>query len=104
MLHEVVETFIGETGATIVEAAHMELAEPTIAQAFQKCIDRGAKQIVIHPYFLAPGRHSSQDIPDMAKEAAQNHPSIPYFVSNPLGVDSKIAAVIQQRISEALGS
>ena len=36
----------------------MELAEPSIEQAFDKCVAQGATFVVVHPYFLAPGRHS----------------------------------------------
>jgi sirohydrochlorin ferrochelatase len=42
---------------SIVEGAHMELAEPTLASAFDRAVSRGATEIVIHPYFLSPGRH-----------------------------------------------
>ena len=102
MLDEVVACFVRETGAGIVEAAHMELVPPTIAEAFAKCVERGAKRIVVHPYFLAPGRHSTHDIPAMVREAAGNHPGIGYRVTKALGVDSRIAAVIEKRITEAL--
>ena len=45
----------------IVEPAHMELAEPSIQTAFDRCVARGAKMVVVSPYFpaarasLAPG-------------------------------------------------
>ena len=41
----------------IVEPAHMELAEPTIAAAYARCVERGAERIVVVPYFLGPGKH-----------------------------------------------
>ena len=47
----------------IVHFAHMELAAPTLEQAFDACVSDGAREIVVHPYFLAPGRHSTDDIP-----------------------------------------
>ena len=36
----------------IVEPAHMELAEPSIATAFARCVERGATTVVVFPYFL----------------------------------------------------
>lgn len=81
----------------IVEPCHMELASPTIEDAFSKCVDRGAKEIVVHPYFLVPGRHSKNDIPRMAAEAASKFPDIVYRVSEPLGIHKKILEVVLER-------
>ena len=49
----------------IVEPAHMELAEPSIGTAFDTCVTRGARTVVVSPYFLVPGRHWTQDIPSL---------------------------------------
>ena len=81
----------------IVEHCHMELESPTIEDAFSKCVNRGAKEIVIHPYFLVPGRHSKSDIPRMAAEAASIFPEIRYNVSEPLGIHEKILEVVIER-------
>ena len=62
MLLDVVALFKKVAGAKIVEAAHMELAEPTIAQAFDRCVSQGASLVIVHPYFLSPGRHSTTDM------------------------------------------
>ncbi len=102
MLLEVVRTFREATGTGIVEPAHMELAEPSIAQAFARCVEQGAKHVVVHPYFLSPGRHSTADIPRLAAEAAADHPGVAVTITEPLGVDSRISDVILLRIQEAL--
>jgi len=81
----------------IVKYCHMELAEPTIAEAFDACAAEGASHIVIHPYFLAPGKHSTQDIPRMAAEAAGRHKGVSYYVTEPLGVHENIVEVILER-------
>jgi sirohydrochlorin ferrochelatase len=101
-LDELVVLFKKVTGAPIVEPAHMELAAPTIEDAMAACIDQGATEIVIHPYFLAPGRHSTEDIPRMAAEAAAQHGNIPFRVTEPLGLDERLCAVIEARIAEAV--
>ena len=38
----------------IVEPAHMELDEPSLATAYRACVTKGAKQVVIVPFFLVP--------------------------------------------------
>lgn len=102
MLLQVAQAFQETTGASIVEAAHMELAEPTLQQAFDRCVEQGAVRVVVHPYFLAPGRHSTTDIPRLAKEAAARHPGITVRISEPLGADPGMHAIMLRRIQEAL--
>ena len=85
------------TGFDIVTHCHMELAGPTISQAFDECVSMGAEKVVVHPYFLTPGRHSTRDIPRMVSEAASSHPGVSYRVSEPLGLHDKIIEVILER-------
>lgn len=91
------------TGAPLVEPAHMELAEPDIAQAFARCVERGAREVVVLPYFLSPGRHSMRDIPQLVREAAAAHPGVPYRIAEPLGLDSRMAEIMHRRVLEAAG-
>ncbi|MEW6143734.1 MAG: CbiX/SirB N-terminal domain-containing protein [Thermodesulfobacteriota bacterium] len=89
----------GKSGFGIVKYCHMELAEPTIGEAFDACVAEGASHIVVHPYFLVPGKHSKQDIPRMVAEAAGRHKGVSYNVTEPLGVHEKIIEVILERAS-----
>ena len=102
MLLDVAKMYAEVSATEIVEPAHMELAPPTIADALQRCVDRGAKTVIIHPYFLFPGRHSTQDIPRMAKEAAQAFPDVTVKVTKPLNIDPAIGPIIQTRILDCL--
>jgi sirohydrochlorin ferrochelatase len=102
MLLDVVQNFAAATGYPIVEPAHMELAEPSIATAFARCVERGAKTVVVFPYFLLPGRHWSDDIPRLAAEAAKNFPGVRYLVTAPFALHPLMAQVIQERISHCL--
>lgn len=95
--HRLVQT--GEYA--IVEIAHMELAGPTLAEAFSECVRRGAARVVIVPYFLAMGRHMSQDIPRMAAEAGAAHPGVNWVVAEPLLLDDRIVGVLLDRAREA---
>ena len=81
----------------IVRYAHMEIAEPTISQAFDACVADGADEVIVHPYFLSPGRHSMRDIPAMVEDAARKHPHTSYRVTEPLGLHQKIVDVILER-------
>jgi sirohydrochlorin ferrochelatase len=102
LLEDVAQLFRGTTDAPNVEIAHMELAQPTIAQAFDRCVKQGAKRVVVHPYFLAPGRHSTTDIPRMVAEAASMHPTIAYTVTAPLGLHPRMPEVILDRVATSM--
>ena len=84
-----------------VEAAHMELAPPDIADAVAACVKAGSTDITVMPYMLAPGRHSTDDIPRMALEAAERHEGVRVRGSEPLGADSRLAEVILARVETA---
>lgn len=79
----------------------MELAPPTMEDAFAKCAGAGAAEVVVHPYFLVPGRHSGFDIPSMAEKAARKFPGIKHTVTEPLGLDEKIVDVILKRVAQS---
>jgi len=102
MLNDVVVLFKKVSGCPIVEVAHMELAEPSIGQAFHCCVEQGATFVVVHPYFLSPGRHSTCDIPNLTAEAAAAHPGVKFHVTQPLGLDEKIAQLMMQRVQHCL--
>lgn len=104
LLLDVVEAYRRHSGWQIVEPAHMELAEPSIAAAFARCVEQGAKQVVILPYFLAPGRHWNEDIPQLAAEAASPFlgEGVSFFVAPPLGLHPLMLRVIDDRVREGL--
>ncbi|MFN8008660.1 MAG: CbiX/SirB N-terminal domain-containing protein [Terriglobia bacterium] len=99
LLAAVAEMVQGLSGWEIVRYAHMELAEPTIQQAFEACVGAGASEVVVHPYFLSPGEHSKQDIPRMVAEVASRFPGVNFVVTEPLGLHPKIGEVILDRVA-----
>jgi hypothetical protein len=82
----------------IVEPAHMELAEPSIATAYAACVRRGATRIVVCPFFLGPGKHWTGDIPRLTRDAAADHPDTTYHVTMPLGLDDLILDLLAKRV------
>jgi sirohydrochlorin ferrochelatase len=81
----------------VVRYAHMELAEPSIAAGVQQCVDAGATELIVFPYMLSPGRHSTGDIPQMVAEAAGGHPGLDVRVTSAFGVHEKLAELILGR-------
>lgn len=81
----------------IVRAAHMELAEPLIPQGIDACVEAGATDLVVFPYMLSPGKHSTRDIPRIVAEATRNYPGLQVRVTPAFGVHAKLAEVIAER-------
>lgn len=80
-----------------VELAHMELAPPSIAEGFAACVRRGATEVIVMPYFLGPGRHVQEDIPQLVKEAASAHPGVRFRVGGALGPHALLADLLLLR-------
>jgi len=106
LLEEVAALFAQRFAETydIVEPAHMELAEPSIATAYARCVARGAQRIIVAPFFLGPGKHWTGDIPRLTVEAAKKHPGTTYHVTMPLGIDDLILELLQKRVASCEGS
>ncbi|KAG7985667.1 hypothetical protein I3843_03G038300 [Carya illinoinensis] len=102
MLNEFVTMFRDKTGYPIVEPAHMELAEPSIRDAFGSCVQQGANRVIVSPFFLFPGRHWHQDIPSLTAEAAKEHPCVSYIITAPLGLHDLLVDVVDDRIQHCL--
>jgi sirohydrochlorin ferrochelatase len=100
MLEEVAALFAQRFSALydIVEPAHMEIAEPLIATAYDRCVERGATRIIVTPFFLGPGKHWTGDIPRLTAQAAANHPGTTYHVTMPLGIDDLILDLLNKRV------
>ena len=75
----------------VVRFAHMELCEPSIATGVRHCAEAGATELIVFPYMLSPGKHSTGDIPRMVEEAATPFPELAVRVTSAFGVHEKLA-------------
>jgi sirohydrochlorin ferrochelatase len=87
----------------IVEPAHMELADPTIGQAFARCVSHGATRVIICPMFLGRGKHWHEDIPELTADAARRFPTVEYWITEPLGADDLLLDLLRKRVFESIG-
>jgi len=87
---------IRSTGAWFfVAGAHMDIEQPSLRMAIETCLAQQPDRIVIVPFMLAPGRHSAEDIPRLAREAAPDLLEGRIIVAAPIGRhDGVVQAVI----------
>jgi sirohydrochlorin ferrochelatase len=88
----------------IVEAAHMEFAQPSIGTAFDSCVAAGATSVVIVPLFLWPGAHLEHDIPIIVAQAAARHPGVAYAVGPSLGAHPLLSQIVDDHLASVTDS
>ncbi len=86
----------------IVEAGFLELAQPDIQSAIDRCVAQGAARILFVPYFLYLGGHVGRDLPDHIGQARARHPSLEIRIAPHLGFDRRVLAVLADRIRQGL--
>jgi sirohydrochlorin ferrochelatase len=82
-----------------VDCGFLELAEPSIPEGIQRCIDAGATEVVVLPYFLSAGRHVAEDIPHEVRIKQEEYPQLPIRISSYLGEAAGIPDLLLQAAS-----
>lgn len=77
----------------VIHAAFLELANPLIPDGLQKCIEAGASNITVLPYFLNSGRHVAKDIPEIV-EAFRKTTSVDITIASHLGASEMMLDVL----------
>ncbi len=89
-------------GYDIVDVAFLQLAKPLLPDKIDECVGYGIRRIIIQPYFLHHGRHVIDDIPEEIDKARIKYPDTEIIFTRPLGVHSKLADIVIDRITETL--
>lgn len=82
----------------IIEAGFLELAEPLIPNAIDKCVKQGATDVCVVPYFLSAGTHVQQDVPAEVDKSRQIHPDIPMQLLPHIGGSAMMIELIKQSV------
>jgi uroporphyrin-III C-methyltransferase len=92
---------IGDRGGfQLVEAAFLEIEHPDVAEGFSRLVQRGARSVTVHPYFLSPGRHTRGDLPREVSAIAASFPGVSYKITEPLAAHPLVIEASIQRIRE----
>jgi sirohydrochlorin ferrochelatase len=84
-----------------VIAAFLEIASPSVGDAIDDAIERGASVVLVHPHFLAPGNHTTVDIPRLVDEARTRHPTVSIEVTAHTGDDPAMATMLADVLRSA---
>lgn len=80
--------------AALVELAFLEMMRPTLDEAIDHLVGRGATAISIVPVFMAAGTHVSKDLPLLAGAALDRHPELAISIAAPVGEAQPIIAAM----------
>jgi sirohydrochlorin ferrochelatase len=86
----------------IVEAGFLECNEPSIPEAIDICVTRGARTVVAVPYFLHSGTHVADDLPALLEAAQLRHPGVTFRMGSYLGRSELLTDIIADRGRAAL--
>jgi len=89
-------------GGVQVEVAFLQLAEPDLDAAVARCAAAGAEHIAVVPFFLFPGAHVQEDIPQALQRLSAVYPRVTLRLAEVLGDHPKLAEVAVERAREAL--
>jgi precorrin-8X/cobalt-precorrin-8 methylmutase len=78
----------------VVEIGYLEMTQPDIPAALQKCVEQGATRILVVPYFLHQGMHIRRDIPLLLREEAVRYPGVSVSMGRPIGLNADLANVM----------
>ena len=84
----------------IVEIAYLEIAEPTIPQGGRRCVERGAAEVRLLPYFLSAGAHVVDDLEKHRADLSAQFPGVRFTLCPPLGLHPKLIDVVLERLEE----
>ena len=100
-LHDLVRRLRLAGRYAVVEAAFLELAEPTIEDGGRRCAEQGADRVILLPYFLSAGVHVRRDLQAHRDRLAHTFPAVAFALAEPLGRHPLLVDVVTQRAAEA---
>jgi sirohydrochlorin ferrochelatase len=83
-----------------VQVSYLELADPDIEGGGVLCVEAGATEVILLPYFLSPGKHVAEDLTAARDRLAARFPAVRFVLAEPLGRHPLILDVLEQRASE----
>src|SRR5262245_51939442 len=84
----------GQYPEALVVPAFLELAEPSIPAAVQTCLEQGAREVRLFPYFLSAGVHVTRDLEGFRQQFAAEHADVEFRLLRPLGAHPEMTRIV----------
>jgi len=103
-VRQVAESVGREAGFELVEAAFLGGGRPDLAEAVAAVAAKGARRIIVVPYFLTLGIHLQRDLPHIVEELSCIHKDVVIRVTPPLDGHPALGEILKERAREALAT
>jgi len=100
-MEQVAEGLKRKYGYHIVEICYMSRLGPHFPETLEKCVQQGATDVMVIPYFLHDGLHLVLDIPEMIQELAHTYPTVKIVLGKNLGFDDVLVDLVERRIADS---
>ncbi|MGH3900999.1 MAG: CbiX/SirB N-terminal domain-containing protein [Pseudonocardiaceae bacterium] len=97
------KTIRAVAGDLVTGFGFIELSAPTVDEAIDDLVARGATEIVSVPLVLLPAGHLKNDSPAALARARARHPGVHFSLARDLGIEPHVLAVAADRIRDAAG-
>ena len=81
----------------MVEVAFLDCASPDLVTTVGTLVGRGAERIVVVPYFLTEGRHTSVDLPRLVEAASHIHRNVSIETAETLDGHPALGEILLER-------
>ena len=103
-LFRVVDHFQKAWPHRILQAAFLEISNPSIPDGIDSCVAEGSERIIVIPYFLFRGNHVAVDLPVFIQEGRKKYPEIDVILGPHLGFHPKMIEIVDERIQQVLNT
>ena len=100
-IDQVIEALRKKEPATIFQAGFLEIQSPNIPDGIEVCLNQGADEVIVIPYFVQAGKHVVQDIPRIVSEVKAKYPHKNIRLAEYLSFDPRIVSVVEDRVRQA---
>ncbi len=83
-------------------AGFLEFARPTIGEAIDDLVARGARQVTVVPAMLMAAGHVKNDVPSEVQGGRTRHPAVTFRMARPLDIHPALLELCRVRYHEAL--
>ncbi|UQD51890.1 sirohydrochlorin chelatase [Bacillus methanolicus] len=97
---EFIKKCMAQNPVSIQEYCFLELAAPTIEEAYERCVQRGATKIVVIPVLLLTAVHAKEDIPNELERIRKRFPNVEMVYGRPIGVHHQMIDILIERLHE----
>ena len=100
--YRLARTLMEESGLGSIHLGFIQVSRPSVPEALNTAMASGARQIIVAPHFLFPGKLRTWNL-DQVRAWAEQHPEVEVRVTEVIGDCDELARLIVDRYAEELG-